>query len=402
MGTYENPGVIQPLGAQALISISDKMTLAAREASKTLNKAYQDNLAKNEKLREKDLAATRTWGQQLNKVQETEYTNFELNTRNFLTTQGDRKFDLQRRARLKSDDDNYLDMEEFNKQDLLFEKIPAQVNQCNQAIAENMQKYLGIKGKDNQKDGVDIGRTDNKWLVIMQDFDKNDGKNISYDFKKGKLYLVYTDDQGVTTDYDAQKFVRGSLKGKNLIKTCGDISGAVSGLVNNAMGKDKDGKGGWYRGIPVTREVTREVNGEEKVFKQLVNTYANERLYYGEGGNKDAIIGGIYKQDWSSIYGNKDLMETLYTQLQNDALKGDWKTIKFDGKVAQSMTDDSIFGEDYKREEWTGSPEQIKIAMSLIPAYIKANAQEFGIGEEYLLQEVDEGQPFLKGYNKPE
>jgi len=404
MGTYERPAVIQPLAAQALSKIGDKMTQASNQAAATLSAVYKENFAKNEKLREEDLAATKTWGQQLNQINTTEYTSFELNTRDFLTNQGDMKYDLRRQSRLKEGEEGYITQEELNRQDLLFERVPLLVNQCNQAVAINMEKYLGIKGKDNQKGGVDMGRSDNKWLKVMKDFDENDGANISYDYYGGRLYLTYTDEKtGEVTEYDAQKFVRGSLKTKNLINTCGDITSSLSGLVDDNMGKDDKGRGGWYQqGAIKDDTITRTVDGEEKIFSQRYLTYKNDRLFYGgdgvgPDGNEGAIIGGIFGQDWSSIYDDDELMKTLYTQLQIEAKKGGWKAIEFNdnGEATKVLQGDEnkIFADDYEIMPWVNSDEQKKKAMSLIPQYIKAYGQEFGVGKQYLLQE-GEGKDF--------
>jgi len=442
MGTYEKPTLIQPLAAQALAAAGSKMAAAAAQAAATISAAYVKNFEKNEKLREEDLKATEDWGKTLNKVEETEYTSFELNTKEFLTTTGDAKYDLRRRKRLKEGEsivngvDEYLTKEEASRQDVLFEDVPVEVSKCNGAVADNMKKYLDIKGKDNQKDGVDLGRTDNKWLVIMKDFDEEDGANISYDYKKGKLYLIYTDPllskkqipDGTggmkdnpsydptykPTSFDSKKFVRGSLKGNNLINVCGDISGSVNGLVNEALGRgEKDGKTtpGWYDKDPTQvlvedRDVIDNTGATvSEKFQVTSKNYQNEKLFFGDGGSASAITGGIYGMDWESIYGDETLMKKLWTELQLEGRKGEWKKMNFDANgKATNMTTDNVFDASATLSAWSGSPAQIELAKSLIPSYINANRSDFKISDDDKLvtnvKQLTIGNVSIAKYNK--
>jgi len=445
MGTYEKPTLIQPLAAQALAAAGSKMAAAAAQASATITAAYIKNFEKNEKLREEDLKATKDWGRALNEVEETEYTSFELNTKEFLTITGDAKYDLRRRKRLKEGEDGYLTKEEASRQDVLFEDVPVEVSKCNGAVADNMKKYLDIKGKDNQQGGVDLGRTDNEWLVIMKDFDENDGANVSYDYKKGKLYLIYTDPKlskekipdgsgGMKTNpdydsdykptsFDSKKFVRGSLKGNNLINVCGDVSSSVSGLVNGILGRGKkDGKEtpGWYDKAAMTESITlekRDVTDAlgsivQEDFQITAKNYQNEKLFYGYDknsnttGSSNDIIGGIYGADWESIYGDEELMKTLWTELQLEGRKGEWKKIEFDPttKKAKKMTTEKIFDANAGLTAWTGTEDQIELAKSLIPSYVNANRNDFKISDDdrLVLREVQktQGGSLIK-YNNP-
>ena len=141
MGTYEKPTLIQPLGVQARAAATSKIANAAAQAAENISAAYRENFKQNKINEEKDLRETQAWETNLAIIKDTEYTDFTMNTQEFLKEQGDIKYNLRKDTRLKKKDPNYVDAETAMKRNVILDQIPKNVSECNAAVAIEMKKY---------------------------------------------------------------------------------------------------------------------------------------------------------------------------------------------------------------------------------------------------------------------
>jgi len=358
MGTYEQPGIIQPLAAQALAAAGTQIAKAGEVAVANITKSAIANWTQNKKIDEDNKKKQNAWGKEIGGVKTTKQGSFNENVGGFLENVGDWLFEVP--------NDPDLSAREIGIQEGRYSKIPDQVSNCNQAIAPQLKEYIEMMKRDpNSIGGMDNLRTNPNWRAIMQDFDQNKGANVNYTYEGERLYLTYTDPEGGKHSFDAEEFTRGSLKTKSMLQKVQDVSEnkVIRGIVDQRVGKGQGG-GGWAK------------------------------IRYKELGGKNGIITDIAAWEELDRDITKQIMNGDYSNVINDpqSMEGYWTRLQLDNGV-----------EEKKLNKWMGAvdkdselfKEQRKNAEKWIPEYIDNNRDKFGMEpklKEDPIEEVEDAE----------
>jgi len=344
MGTYEQPGIIQPLAAQALAAAGTQIAKAGEVAMANITKAAIDNFSKNKKIDEENKKKQNAWGKEIGGIKTTKQGSFNENVGGFLENVGNWLFEVP--------NDPDLSAREIGIQEGRYYNLPDQVSACNQSIAPQLKEYIEMMKRDpNSIGGMDGLRTDPNWRAIMQDLDQNKGANVNYTYEGERLYLTYTDPQDPSkiNRFDAEEFTRGSLKTKSMLQKVQDVSEnkVIRGIVDQRVGKGQGG-GGWAK------------------------------IRYKELQGKNGIITDI--EAWKELDADitKQIMNGDYSNVINDpqSMEGYWTRLQLDNGVEEKDLKPWMGNVDKESELFK---EQRNNAAKWIPEYIDNNRDKFGM-----------------------